>query len=145
MIRNFPIIFLATGLLFMACNIEDDDPAPNPPAACEPVTLVLPFDSISTPSKLAQIDSAVVEGNELRLWGRYGGGCVEDDLIVIASVSPLAIFPPIINIAMYDRATDLCEALESGVGCSNISALRSQYPQATLQFEGSAPNLEIEP
>lgn len=136
-------VFGISSLCFIACNQESNDLARTP--SCEAITLVAPLDSIGTPDKVASIDSAAVDGQYLYLRGRYGGGCVADDLMAVAAVSPLAIFPPIINISMYDRATDLCEALETGRACFDISELRRQYPEATLQFNGSVEAIDLLP
>ena len=111
----------AVALLAMAtvaCDRDDDQPTVS---TCPRAEVYEPFSEVTVPNR-ATIEYAEIRPDGcLEVYGRYGGGCVEDDLKIALFESPLTVAPPQFGVSMYDAADDPCYAIEAGWGSASTT------------------------
>lgn len=132
------IVLLSAGACETTAAADGDDDAAGlvRDGQCAPLALAEALVDLPPRSKVVDLTAAELDGDCLVVTGRYGGGCVEDELGATAQRSALAVYPPIYVVTMYDLADDNCEALEMGTGRFSIATLRQREPQFDLRFEG---------
>jgi len=101
-------LFLSVAIL-TGCDSESlhEDPDPGNPGGLQ----IGGFDQSDLRGDTFELNSASIDGNNLKMSVSYSGGCEEHEFSLFMPEAHIAIFPPQLTLyAVHDGNGDLCEA-----------------------------------
>jgi hypothetical protein len=136
--RLYTSLLLWTSLL--AACVRSSEPTGTPLAVTrETAVMIEDVNDPGWPKDHITLDSAVVSGDRVRLFTKYGGGCSQDHAAaLLVSRAFMESYPPVLRARIaHDGKNDQCKALVGWTLEFDLKPVRDHYRQSYQSNTGA--------